>query len=390
MTKRIAVIDGCRTPFLKSGTEFKELIHWLLGRHAVKGLIAKTGISSKEIDHVIMGSLFHHASTTNVAREVVLASGLPESLPAHTCTVACISANVAVTNGVGLIASGEADTVIAGGIEHFKLDTIPPLMEFSTRLLMGQTGDLLAQRLSISRQNQDAYAVDSHQRAIAARDRGFFKKDIVPVVVHDTGATVTEDNGPRPDTSIDKMAKLKGAFDPENGTVTAANSTFLTDGATAVLIMSEEKALSLGLKPKAYIKSFTYTAQNPRDELLLGPAFAIPKVLAKAGLKLKDIGVLEIHEAFSVQMLANMMMLQSDAFAREKLGLPEKAGEVDMDRLNKNGGSLSLGHPFGATGGRLINTCCDRMVEEDAEFGIVAGCAAGAVGSAILLEQAQC
>lgn len=388
MNKRIAVIDACRTPFLKSGTEFKGLTHWLLGRHAVKGLIAKTGISSKDIDHVIMGSLFHPVSTNNVAREIVLGAGLPESIPAHTCTVACISANVAITNGVGLILSGDADTVIAGGVEHLNLEKIPLLMEFSTQLLMGQTGDLLAKRLNITRAEQDAFAVNSHLRAVDARDNGVFKKDIVPVVVPGLDVAVTRDNGPRADTGIEKMARLKGAFDPENGTVTAANSSFLTDGATAVLLMSEGKARSLGLKPKAFIRDFTYTAQNPLNELLLGPAFAIPKVLARAGLKLKDIGVLEIHEAFAVQMIANIKLMQSDEFARERLGYPEKTGEIDMNKLNKYGGSLALGHPFGATGGRLVNTCCDRMLNEHAEFGIVAGCAAGAVGSAILLEHA--
>ncbi len=388
MTIRIAVIEGCRTPFLRSGTEFKDLMHWHIGRHAVQGLVARTGISPDDVDHVIMGALFHNQRTSNVAREIVLGAGLPESCPAHTCTVACVSANIAITNGAGMIALGEADTVIAGGVEHFDLESVPPLKEFSTNLLMGQTGDRLAERLGITRKEQDEFAVLSHRRAVSARESGKLNRDIMPVVIPGIEGAVTRDNGPRADTTMEKIGKLKGAFDPENGTVTAANSSFLTDGATAVLLMSEEKAKSLGLKPKAYLKSFAHTAQNPLEELLLGPAFAIPKALNKAGLSMKDIGVFEIHEAFAAQMVAVLRLLDSDDFAKESLNLDKRVGAVDMEKLNIYGGSLSLGHPFGATGGRLVATCANRLQDEGAEFGIVAGCAAGAVGNAIILENA--
>lgn len=385
---RIAIIEGCRTPFLRSGTGFTGQEHWRIGRHAVKGLMAKTGISSREIDHVIMGALFHSKKTSNVAREIVLSSGLPESVPAHTCTVACVSANIAITNGAGMIAMDEADTVIAGGVEYFDLEKMPPFAEFSTALLMGQTADLLAGRLGISREDQDEYAELSHSRAVQAQEKNLIDGEIVPVVVPGQDGCFEKDNGPRADTKKEKIAKLKGAFDKEKGTVTAANSSFLTDGATAVMLMREEKAKSLGLEPKAYIKGFAHTAQDPLDELLLGPAFAIPKLLNRYNLKLDDIGVLEIHEAFAVQMLAVIRLLASRDFARDKLGLAESVGEVDMDRMNLWGGSLSLGHPFGATGGRLVATCCNRMIEEDSKYGLVAGCAAGAVGNAILLERA--
>jgi acetyl-CoA acetyltransferase family protein len=387
MNERIAVIDGCRTPFIRSGGAFKGLMHWKLGSHAVKGLMAKTGLPSKEVDHVIMGALFHDKRTSNVAREIVLGAGLPEAVPAHTCTVACISANMAATNGAGMIVMGAADTVIAGGVEFFDPAQPLPIKEYSTELLMGQTAERLASRLKISREEQDAFAVRSHQRAVKAQKEGIFRDNIVPVAIPGIGI-VSLDNGPREDTTIEKISKLKGAFDPENGTVTAANSSFLTDGAAAVMLMSEEKAKALGLTAQAYIKTFAHTAQNPLDELLLGPAFAVPKALAKAGLALKDIAVLEIHEAFAVQMIANINLLQSDIFAQRKLGLSAKIGEMDMDRLNIHGGSLSLGHPFGATGARLIMDCCRRMVNENSQFGLVAGCAAGAVGNAIILENA--
>ncbi len=429
--KRVAVIDGCRVPFQRSGTGFYDLMAWQLGSFALKGLLVRTGLAPEEIDHVMMGCVANDIATTNVAREVALGAGLPVSIPAHTSTLACVSANVAAVNGANLIATGNADTVVAGGVETFSdtaikvsrryrrfildvtmyhrprsfiamlkrlsrmspLDFVvperPAVSEYSTGLIMGQTAERLAKRLSISRKDQDAYAVQSHQRACRAKDNPQVKKEIVPVVVPGKGALVTEDNGPREDTTMERAGKLKGAFDRKYGTVTAANSSFLTDGGAAVLLMSEEKAKACGLKPKAYIRSFAFSGQDLVDELLLGPCFSIPKALKKAGLTLKDIGVFEIHEAFASQILANVMCMASDTFAKEKLGLAKAVGEIDMDRLNIYGGSLSLGHPFGATGGRLITTCCNRLVDEGVQFGVVAGCGAGALGNAIIFENAN-
>lgn len=429
--KRVAVIDGCRVPFQRSGTGYYDLMAWQLGSFALKGLLVRTGIAPGEIDHVMMGCVAGDIATTNVAREVALGAGLPVSVPAHTSTLACVSANVAAVNAANLIATGNADTVVAGGVETFSdadikissryrrfildvtmyhrprsfiamlkrlvkmrpLDFVvpekPAVSEYSTGLIMGQTAERLAKRLGISRQDQDAYAAQSHQRACRAKDNPAAAKEIVPVVVPGKGSLVTRDNGPREDTSIEKIAKLKGAFDRKYGTVTAANSSFLTDGGSAVLLMSEEKAKACGLKPKAYIRSFAFSGQDLVDELLLGPCFSIPKALERAGITLKDIGVFEIHEAFASQILANAMCLASERFAKEKLGLDRAVGELDMDRLNIYGGSLSLGHPFGATGGRLITTCCNRLVDEGVQFGVVAGCGGGALGNAIIFENAN-
>ncbi len=428
---KVAIIDGTRTPFAKSGTDFRDAMAWELGRYAIKGLMSKAGIESKEIDHVIMGTVASDISTTNVAREAALGAGLDNKIPAHTCTVACISANMAVTNAAAMIATGNADAVIAGGVETFsdvdikiskkyrkflldmtmfkrpkslsgKLGLLkgmsvkdfiapesPAISEFSTGLSMGKNGDRLAQRLGITRKEQDDYAAMSHMRAVKAIKDGVLQSEIVPVVMPGQKSSIAIDNGPREDATYERLSKLRPAFDKKYGTVTAGNSSFLTDGGTAVLLMSQEKAEALGLKPLAYIKSFAYTGQDLFEELLLGPAFAIPKALEKAGLKFSDINVLEIHEAFAAQMVANIHCLDSATFAKESLGLSEKIGEVNMDQLNTQGGSLSLGHPFGATGGRLITTCCNRMKKEGAEFGIVAGCAAGAVGNAIVLENAN-
>jgi acetyl-CoA acetyltransferase family protein len=430
-TGRVAVVDGCRIPFQRSGTGYYDLMAWELGRYAVKGLMVKTGMDPEDIDHVLMGCVAIDLATTNVAREIALGAGLPKSVPAHTCTLACVSANVAAVNGANLISTGNAEAVIAGGVDTFSdaaikvsskyrrfildvtmyhrpknflqmvkrlskmrpidfvLPERPAVSEYSTGLIMGQTAERLAKRLGISRSDQDQFAAMSHRRAADAQKKGILKKEIVPVVVPGKDKVIEHDNGPREDASPEKLGKLRGAFDKKYGTVTAGNSSFLTDGGTAVLLMSEEKAKALGLKPKAYIVSYAYSGQDLVEELLLGPAFCIPQVLDKAGLMLSDVGVIEMHEAFASQIIGNVRCLASDEFCREKLGRDKAVGEIDYDKLNIYGGSLSLGHPFGATGGRLITTCINRMIGEGRQYGIVTGCGAGALGNAILFENAN-
>lgn len=425
---RVAVVAGCRIPFQRSGTAYESLMGWQLGQLAVKGLLARSGIDGADVDQVIMGCVATDIATTNIAREVALGAGIPRTVPAHTCTVACISANQAITNAALLIASGQADVVVAGGVETFsdtdirvsrryrkflmdltlfkrpkgvlgKLKLLsamrpkdfvvpetPSIAEYSTGMIMGQNADRLASRLGISRDDQDRYAEMSHHRAVTAWASGVLNDEVTPVVVPGSFAVVSRDNGPREDADAAKLSRLKPAFAKGGGTVTAGNASFLTDGAASVLLMSEAKAYALGLRPMGYIRDFVYTAQDPVEELLLGPAFAIPHLLKRAGIPLGEVGVLEIHEAFAAQMLANLRCLASRSFARQHLGMNDAPGEVSLDRLNRHGGSLSLGHPFGATGARLVTTCCRRMAREQSPFGLVAGCAAGAVGSAILLE----
>lgn len=428
---RIAIIDGCRTPFQRSGTGYYDMMGWELGRYAIKGLVSKIAMPVDVIGHVIMGTVAADITTTNVARESMLGAGLPYTIPAHTNTVACISAGAAIVNGANMILCGDADAVIVGGVETFSDPAIkiskayrrflldmtmfkrpktfggkmkllrkmkladfftpekPALGEFSTGLIMGQNADRLARRLGISREDQDRYAALSHQRAAVALKSGRIHDEMVPVVVPGQGKAIGTDNGPREDASAERLSKLRGAFDKRYGTVTAANSSFLTDGAAVALLMSEKKAKALGLKPKGYIRSHAFTGQDLWEELLLGPAFAIPRSLKKAGLKLSDLGVIEIHEAFAAQMLGVIQCLESDKFGREKLGLPGRAGKVDMNKLNIYGGSLSLGHPFGATGARLLTTCCNRLIESGEKYGVIAGCAAGAVGGALIVENAR-
>ncbi len=428
---RVAVIDACRTPFLRSGTDYYDLMAWKLGSYAVKGLVARTGVDPALIQYVIMGTVMADASTTNVAREIMLGAGLSGSIPAHTCTAACVSANIAVTTAFEMIKCGQVDTVIAGGTEfmsdpaikigkryrRFILDFTmfkrpkslqgklkllkgmklkdflaierPSIGEYSTGLIMGENADRLARRLGITRKEQDEFAARSHRLAVAATQSGTMKKEIVPVVVPGTSKAILEDNGPRSDATLEKMTKIQPAFEKKYGTVTAGNSSFLTDGASAVLLMKESKAREVGLKPLAYIRAYAHAGSDPWEELLLGPAFAAPLAIQKANLAFSDIKVFEIHEAFAAQILANIRYMESEKWGREKLGLPGRLGKVDLEKLNTRGGSLSLGHPFGATGGRLIASCCSRMQEENAQFGLIAGCGAGAVGNAIILENAQ-
>ena len=252
---------------------------------------------------------------------------------------------------------------------------------------MGENADRLAKRLGVSRERQDAYAATSHQRAVAASEEGFFDDEIVTVVVD--GKPMDADNGPRPDANQTKLSSLKPAFDKRYGTVTAGNSSFLSDGGAAVMLMSEAKVKELGIKPMGYLSHYAYSAQDPVEELLLGPAFSMAKLFKETNLAMDDIGVYEIHEAFAGQILANLDCMASESFCQDRLGLNGAMGEMDMDKLNRHGGSLSIGHPFGATGARLITTCCRRLKPEGQKYGVVAGCAAGAVGSAMLIESAE-
>lgn len=424
--RRVAVIDGIRTPFLKAGTGFKDQMAYDLGRYAVTGLMHKSGLDPQEVEDLIFGIVVPDPKTSNVAREVCIGAGLPDKVRTYTVTVACISSNQAVTNGADLIYRGYSDCVIAGGCEtmsdvpiryqkkvrqkliaaqkakgpkdYLKLlkdirpadlaPDAPGIMEFSTGLSMGQNADRLAHRLGITRSAQDKFAVRSHKLSAKAHDDGLLADEIVTIAPPPHFKPISRDNGPRGDSDVKKLAKLRPAFDKNYGTVTAANASFLTDGGSAVILMSEEKAKALGYKPKAYIRSYAFSGTDPLEELLLGPAYATPMALDRAGLSLDDIGVLEIHEAFAAQVLSVIKLLESKKFASEKLGKSNAVGNVDHDKLNILGGSLSIGHPFGATGGRLITTCCNRMIREDKEFGLVAACGAGGCGNAIILERA--
>lgn len=420
----VVLVDGCRTPFLRSNTLFRNLRSYDLARFALKGLIGRTATDKDAIDKVILGTVVSNITTSNVARDAMLGAGFSKQTPAFTVTLACISANMAISQGFREIERGEADAIVAGGTESlsdipiryrkafrqkliaaqryrkfwdyfgfFKglklsdwLPEIPSISEFSTGRTMGEDADLMASRFGVSREEQDAYAMASHHHAAKARDEGFLAEDIVPVTLHPKYDPILEDNGIRGDTSLEKLARLKPAFIRPYGSVTAGNASFLTDGAAVVLLMSAEAAIAGGYQPLARIVDDVFTAQNPDDELLLGPAYAIGRLLKRHDLRLEDIDAFEIHEAFAGQVLANLKCLASEDWCREKLGLEKAVGQIPMARINPYGGSLSLGHPFGATGARLIKTAAWRLGKEGGKRAIVAACAAGGQGHAMLLE----
>eukprot|EP00088_Acartia_fossae_P044784 TRINITY_DN4779_c0_g1_i2.p1 TRINITY_DN4779_c0_g1~~TRINITY_DN4779_c0_g1_i2.p1 ORF type:complete len:469 (+),score=185.19 TRINITY_DN4779_c0_g1_i2:35-1441(+) len=422
-SKNLVLVDGVRTPFLMSGTDYKSLMPHDLQRYAMMGLVNKTGLDKSLVDYICMGTVIQEVKTSNIAREAALGAGFSDRIPAHTVTMACISSNQAITTCLGLMNAGVYDICIAGGVEFmsdvpirhsrkmrqllmkvpkaksvgaklsllgelrpsYLAPELPAIAEFSTNETMGHSADRLAATFGVSRKEQDDFARRSHEQAAAARDKGYLT-DIVPVKVPKGKDFVTIDNGIRPSTEA-QMAKLKPAFVKPHGTVTAANSSYLTDGASACLLMTEEKAKELGFAPKAYLRAYTYVSQDPKDQLLLGPTYATPKVLQQAGLELKDMDVLEYHEAFAGQILANVAAMDSDAFAQNTMGLKQKVGTIDMNKFNLWGGSLSIGHPFGATGVRLAMHTANRMIREDGQFGLIAACAAGGQGVGMIMER---
>lgn len=422
----VFVVEGCRTPFCRSGTDFTDLRAYDLGRMAVSGLIQRTRIDPQVVDLLVMGTVIADPATSNLGREVVLGSQLPSSCPAYTCTVACVSSLQSFLDCARAIQTGAAEVAIAAGAEtlsdapiryrrsvrkrliaaqkarrpgdYLKLlkglrprDLLPEpvaLAEFSTGEVMGENGERLAKRLGISREEQDRFAVTSHHRAAAAAEGGQLARQIVPAFVPPRFKEVARDNGVRGDTTMEKMAKLRPAFDRRFGTITAGNASYLTDGGSAVLVASEEGLRKLGMEPSAVLRASAVAALDPLEELLLGPAVTMPRALDAAHLELGDIEVVELHEAFAAQVLAVLKLLDDDDFCRQRLGREERLGAVDRGRLNAWGGSLSLGHPFGATGARLITNCCHRLEAEDARYGLVAACAAGAIGIGLVFEKA--
>jgi acetyl-CoA acyltransferase len=424
--RRVAVVDGCRTPFCKAGTEFRNLSPVDLGKIAVRELIARSGVDPNEVDELVYGIVVPMIQSPNVAREVGLAAGLPPHVPAYSVSKACSSANQAITSAAESIQIGYSDIAIAGGTEVLsdvpmllskplrnalvgaaKAKSIggkasslarvrprdiapiaPAIAEPSTGETMGESAERMAKENGISREAQDRWALRSHRLAHQGTADGRLREEIVPTYVPPAYTdVVTEDNGIRADTSAEKLAALSPVFDRKYGTVTAGNASPLTDGASAVLLMSEERAKALGYEPLGYIRSWAWSALDPGDQLLQGPAYAAPVALDRAGIAMQDIELWEMHEAFAAQVLSNLQALDSDAFARDKLGRDHKVGILDEDRINVMGGSIAIGHPFGATGGRLTITLLREMRRRGLGLGLITVCAAGALGFAMVLER---
>jgi acetyl-CoA acyltransferase len=425
--RRVAIVAGLRTPFERSGTLFKSLSSQDLGRALVAELVARTGLDGKEVDTLVFGTVVPSVLAPNIAREVALLPMLPKGIPAVTVSRACTSANQAITDAADQIALGHADVAIAGGAESLSnvpilhsrgfanalvgaskaksmsgrlgalarirprdlIPITPAIAEPSTGETMGQSAEKMAKINHIPRDEQDQFALRSHRLAAAGTQDGRLTAEIMPYYVPPQYAEVaTSDNGIRPDSTPEQLAALKPVFDRKYGTVTAGNSSPLTDGAAAVVLMSEERAKSLGYTPLAYIKSYAYAALDPGEQLLQAPVLAAPIALERAGLTLGDIDLVEMHEAFAAQVLSNLRGFESQAWA-ERAGLTQPLGEVDRSRLNVMGGSISIGHPFGATGARITTTLANELRRRGGQFGLMTLCAAGGMGFAMVLESAS-
>jgi acetyl-CoA acyltransferase len=426
--RRAVIVGGMRTPFVKAFTDFTKLDTIALGVAAVQGLLKKTGLRHKDVESIVWGGVILPPVQPNIAREIALDLRLDPGCEGMTVTRACASGLQAITHAAAEIEKGNHDVVVAGGSDSTSNATIalppkavhllaplalgkptpsdyvqvlsqlmpitdilprqPKIAERTTGEVMGESAERMAKRNEISREAQDEFAVRSHHRAAAAVAAGRFDDEITPVQTPE-GKWVHADGLVRADTSVEKLSKLRPAFAKVDGTLTAGNSSALTDGAASVLMMSEEKARSLGMKPLAAISTWSYVGVDPADQLLMGPALAMPKVLDRAGLKLSDIDVVDMHEAFAAQVLSVLKMLGSSAFAKSRLGKDQAVGDVDPAKLNVHGGSLALGHPFGATGARMVTTMANELALTGKRTALLGLCAAGGLGAAALLERVE-
>ena len=423
--RRAVIVAGNRTPFVKAFSEYLELDTIALGVEAVGGLLKRTGLEPSEIDGLLWGGVLLPSLAPNVAREIVIDLDLPTSVEANTVTRACASGLQAITDAVAKIERGEADVIIAGGSDSTSnatlampedfvrsvapfamgktkggggffgmlggfmpptraLPKMPKVAERSTGEVMGESAEKMAVIHGVSREAQDALATRSHHRAAAAWEGGIFAQEVTAVTVGDK--TIERDTIVRADTSEEKMARLRPVFS-KDGTLTAANSSALTDGASATLIMSEEKARALGFTPLAAFKSWAYSGVDPREQLLKGPAISMPCALKRAGLSLDEIDMIDMHEAFAAQVLSIVAMLEDETFGREELGRDGAVGAVDTDKLNVHGGSVALGHPFAATGSRMVNTMAHELHRSGKNTALLGICAAGGLGAAAVLER---
>jgi acetyl-CoA acyltransferase len=425
--RRVAVVAGCRTPFAKAGTSFRDVPAVDLARHAARELLVRTEIPPAEVDQVIFGQVIPSVLVPNVAREVSLLPQFPRTIPAYSINRACASSNTAIADAFDQIRLGMADVILAGGTESLSdvpilhsrrfaatlvaaskarslgqrvgtflkvrprdlIPVTPAIAEPSTGESMGQSAEKMAKENHITREAQDAFALRSHQNAAKGTQDGRLTAEIAPYFLPPRYEQVeSTDNGIRTDTSLEQLAKLKPVYDRRYGTVTAGNASPLTDGASAVLLMSEDKAKALGYEPLAFIRSYATAAVDPGWQLLMGPAWAVPKALDRAGITWKDLGLVEMHEAFAAQALSNIQAFESKQFAQDKLGRSEAVGQVDWDTLNVMGGSIAIGHPFGATGGRVTTTLANEMKRRGTQFGLISVCAQGGMGFAMVLEHA--
>lgn len=423
-TDRIAIVTGLRLPFAKQATAYHNIPAVDLGKMVVRELVIRSGIDSQLIDQVVFGQVVQMPEAPNIAREIVLGTGLPVSIDAYSISRACATSFQAITNIVESLKAGTIKIGIAGGADSSSvlpigvtkkmastlvdlnraksigqrlqllstlsfrdfLPVSPAVAEYSTGLRMGDTAEQMAKTYHISREEQDAFAHRSHILAAQAWDSGVLQKEVMTAHIPPFLESLSEDNNVRKDSTLASYAKLKPAFDRQHGTVTAANSTPMTDGAAAVILMFESNAKALGITPLGYIRSYAFSAIDVWQDMLLGPSYATPLALKYAGLSLKDLTLIDMHEAFSAQVLANMKMFASKKFAQEKLGQSESIGEINMEKFNVLGGSIAYGHPFAATGARMVTQMLNELHRRGGGLALTTACAAGGLGAAMILE----
>ncbi|WP_419148068.1 acetyl-CoA C-acyltransferase FadI [Pseudoalteromonas 'SMAR'] len=423
---RIAIVSGLRTPFAKQATAFHHVPALDLGKIVVNEMLERLNFDRKEIDQLVFGQVVQMPEAPNIAREIVLGTGMPVSVDAYSVSRACATSFQAIANVAESIISGQVNVGVAGGADSSSvlpigvskklagslvdlnkartlkqrlqifsklrlkdLMPVPPAVaEYSTGLSMGQTAEQMAKTHGISRADQDAMAHRSHSLAAKAWSEGLLDQEVMAAHVEPYKSFIDKDNNIRENSSLEGYAKLKPVFDRKHGSVTAANATPLTDGAAAVLMMSESKAKALGYDILGYVRSFAFSAIGVQEDMLMGPAHSTPVALERAGITLADLDLIEMHEAFAAQALANMKMFASDKFAQEQLGRSKAIGEIDMDKFNVNGGSLAYGHPFAATGARLITQSLHELKRRGGGLALTTACAAGGLGAAFVLESA--
>jgi acetyl-CoA C-acetyltransferase len=420
--RRVAIIGGARIPFCRSNTAYSHRSNQDMLTAALRGVVDKYGLQGVRLGEVAAGAVLKHSRDFNLTRECVLSSGLAPETPAYDVQQACgtgLEAAILVANKIAL---GQIDAGIAGGVDtasdapialnerlrkilleanrakttgqkmkalaKFRPSMLAPAIptngEPRTRKSMGEHCEMMAKDWKIPREEQDQLAVESHQKAAKAYEEGFYEDLLVPF------AGVSRDNNLRADSSMEKLATLKPVFDRENGTLTAANSTPLTDGASAVLLASEEWAKAHGLKPLAYL-TWSETAAvdfvDGKEGLLMAPAYAVPRMLERAGLTLQDFDYYEIHEAFAAQVLCTLAAWKDPDFCKDRLGLSAPLGEIDRAKLNIKGSSLAVGHPFAATGGRILATLAKIIDQAGKGRGLISICAAGGMGVVAIVEK---
>ena len=422
---RVAVVAGLRTPFAKQWSAYREVSALDLANIVVAELLQRVDLDPKEIQQVVYGQVVPSVEAPNIAREIVLATGMPKSIEAYSVSRACATSYQSTVNVAEAIMAGAIDTGVAGGadsasnvpitvtkrlaealMEATKARSVgerlqafrglrprdfapqpPAIKEFSTGLSMGESAEKMAKENHISREAQDEFAHRSHVLAAKAWSEGKLDDEVMEVFVPNRfKESIREDNLVRKDGELEKYAKLKPAFDRKHGTVTAGNSSPLTDGASALLLMREDKAKALGLEVLGFIRSYAFAALDPAGQLLMGPSYATPIALDRAGIKLSDLDLVDMHEAFAAQILSNTQAFESKEWSEKNLGRSEKIGEIDWDKFNVTGGSISIGHPFAATGARQITQTLRELKRRGGNLALCTACAAGGLGAAMVLE----